>query len=100
MEQVHQINVGVLFNNTIAVGVLKKYPSKILILVDNEEICLDNDTIIGGYSDVGSDKIQLKHLTKGKVLLKFLNTLYRDGAINLLRQIFRDVSSDSGISDT
>ncbi|KAK9680007.1 Peroxisomal membrane protein (Pex16) [Popillia japonica] len=88
-----------LSNKVPLLGLLCNPALSALILLENDAIFIDNDTIIGGYNDVDNDKIELVHFLMGKVMLKFVDTLYRDGAINLLRQIFRDVSNDSGASE-
>ncbi|KAK9751754.1 hypothetical protein QE152_g4856 [Popillia japonica] len=54
-----------------------------------EQINLDNETVIGGYTDIGQRQIKLIHFQKGEITITFRDNLNRDGAINLLRNIFR-----------
>lgn len=94
MAQTTVINVEVNFvdTSTVIMGKLRKINSNVILitLLDDTivDVFLNDESVVGGYKDIGTNQIELTHVTNGQLILKFRNNFYRDTAINMLKQIF------------
>ncbi|KAK9702722.1 hypothetical protein QE152_g29775 [Popillia japonica] len=95
MPQTKAINVQIKFINTqrVIMAKLPKYINYGAVLIsfdplDEEDIILNDETIVKGYREIDPDVIEVTHNTSGNLVLKFASSLYRDMTINFLREIF------------